>query len=112
MRNSKDPCACCDSTTWSHWRLRLNEAGDKVSESCDQCDVMKRPNQYDSVYKGDCNRGITTDPNIYDPDTKSEVPYSTPGEKAAAMKRLNIKQADSAERIHGARNETKRRTYG
>jgi len=111
MQLNKDKCNNCGSVNWSHWKMRINESGTDQSEECDQCSIMSRPKQYDDIYKGDCGKGLTTDPNIYDPVTKQEVPYSSPGEKAAIMKRLQIKQADSAERIHGARNDTVKKDY-
>ena len=81
------------------------------SESCDKCERMSRPCLYDDVYKGDCNKGLTSQENIADPTTGKPIPYSSVGEKVAIMKRLNIRQSPNAELQHGARNEVKRRTH-
>jgi len=106
----KAACASCGSTTYSHWR-KIYPNKDLPYEVCNNCECLVRPRVYDDVYKGDCGKGLTTDPNICDPDTGKEIPYSSPGEKASIMKRLNICQSPSAERQHGSRNETVRRTY-
>lgn len=47
------------------------------------------------------------------PEFARPIPFHTKRDKALAMKIANVRQADSAERQHGARNEegTRRRTY-
>lgn len=112
---TKSPCMTCGSATYSYWRkiYPLAKSGDVPYEECNECTELKRPRtSYDDIYTGDCHNGTTTDPNLCDPDTGKEIPYGSPKEKAAVMKRLNVAQHPGAERHHGAmREHTVRRTY-
>ena len=101
----KDPCGNCGSKTYSKWRKHYPEEK-PAWEECDMCGSFKGPKTYDDIYKGDCNSGVTTDPNLCDPATGRAIPYSSAGEKKAIMDRLQVKQNQSAERHHGARNES------
>lgn len=103
-------CGNCGSEVHTLWRYVVPQKGQPY-ERCDSCEAMKRPRTYDDVFKGDCNKGMTECEHIADPETGKPIPYSTPGEKAAILERLHLKQSDKAERVHGSRNETKRRTY-
>ena len=98
------PCGNCGSETHTAWKKVLPIKGDAY-EVCSDCSRVKAPRVYDDVYKGDCGKGTTTDPNLCDPVTGAEIPYSSPGEKSAIMQRLGVRQAESAERQRGVLNE-------
>jgi len=106
----RDACGNCGATDYSHWR-KVYPVKKPVYEVCDKCEKLNRPRTYDDIYKGDCNKGVSECEHLADPDTGQPIPYSTPGEKAAIMKKLGVVQSNRAERVHGARNETIRRTY-
>lgn len=78
---------------------------------CDVCGNLP-PVWLPDVYLGGPGGTPRTDPNLCDPKTGREISFSTKREKAAVMKYLGLQQARSAERQHGARNETgPRKTY-
>lgn len=91
-------------------RLRYFFFNGKMESVCDRCGDVPAVWLPD-VYLGGPGGTPRTDPNLVDPKTLREMPFSTKREKAVVMKYLNVRQADTAERIHGSRNETKRRTY-
>ena len=107
---SKSPCRNCGSTSYTRWQMVFPEEKPPY-EHCSECSKIGAKKLNEDIYKGDCNKGVTTDPNICDPKTGKEIPYSSAGEKAAIMKQLGIRQAESAERNHGSRNEVTRRSY-
>lgn len=83
--------------------VRIGYTDGKRWEYCDHCSDVKFSAEPD-IYLGS-KGGIQTDENICD-DNGTPIPFSSKREKAAIMKRLGIRQADSAERWHGARNES------
>ena len=91
-------------------RIRYWVDDGKVCCACDICGKIP-PVWLPDVYLGGPGGTQRTDPNLVDPKTLKEMPFSTRREKAAVMNYLQVRQADSAERNHGSRNETKRRIY-
>ena len=89
-------------------RINIGHYNDVRYELCDQCGKLPAMWLPDVFLGG--KGGIQTDENLCDKNGK-EIPFSTKREKAAIMRMLKVRQADSAERQHGSRNETKRRTY-
>ena len=96
-------CSGCGSTKASILHIVTTESG--LLENCDICSSAKAgdANQPD-VYLGS-KGGIQTCENICDPKTGQPVPFSSKREKKAIMDRLKLRQADSAEKQHGYRNE-------
>lgn len=95
------PCAACASTT--HSRVYFRMVKGKVFESCRNCEWKPLTPMYDDIFLG--GGGLKTDENICDPKTGREIPFITKQDKAVAMKIAGVKQAPSAERQHGYRNE-------
>ena len=91
-------------------RVRIGYQKGIKYELCDACGKIPAMWMPD-IYLG-TKGGLQTDPNICD-DKGNEIPFSSKREKAAIMKTLGLRQADSAERNSGARNEShlKRKTY-
>lgn len=81
----------------------MNKAGN-IIQTCQNCDWKPLTPMYDDVFLGKAG-GIKTDENICDPKTGREIPFVTKQDKAVAMRLAGVKQAASAERRHGARNE-------
>lgn len=99
-------CTTCDNQHAARLQGRIVDG--KYIEICDACGAA--PVWLPDVYLGS-KGGIQTDPQLVNPDTGKEIPFSTKREKAAVMKMLKLRQADQAEKQHGSRLEVKRRTY-
>lgn len=97
------PCPSCNSSK-HHTKLAHFENGNMVW-SCSDCQSISISSSYDDVYLGG-RGGVQTDPNIVHPKTGIEIPFQTKQDKAVAMKIAGVKQAASAERQHGFRNES------
>ena len=67
--------------------------------ACDRCGAGRQRGIPD-VYLGS-GSGERVEENLADPKTGKPIPFSTKGEKAAIMKRLNLKEA--GDRVRGAR---------
>lgn len=103
-------CNSCNSDVAARIRIGFDEKGNRW-EYCDVCANVPAVSTHDDVYFKS-NGAVQTDENLCDPKTGVPIPFSTKGEKAAIMKRLNIRQHESAERHHGARIEPiTRKTY-
>lgn len=101
-------CDNCGSDKAHAYRVVYAKEG--RYSGCNVCQGI-RATAVPDVYLGPSG-GIQTDPNLCDPKTGKEIPFSTKGEKKAIMERLGVRQAPSAERQHGARREEfKKRTY-
>lgn len=94
------PCGNCGSKLYHRIRYSFNGEW----RACSDCDRMPMTPRYDDIYIG--SGGIKTDPNICDPRTGRKIPFHTKQDKAIAMKIAGVKQSVSAERQHGARNES------
>lgn len=102
-------CGGCGNKKAHRTRTLCHQGG--LIEGCDLCMGLSTAGTAlpDTFLGG--GGGLQTDENIVDKQGR-EVPFSSKREKAAIMKELGLKQADSSERNHGARPETtKRRTY-
>lgn len=101
-------CDNCGSDKAHVYRIVYGRNGQH--SGCNICDGVRPSPVYD-VYLGPSG-GIQTDPNLCDPKTGKEIPFSTKGEKKAIMDRLGVRQAPSAERQHGYRREEyRKKTY-
>jgi hypothetical protein len=102
-------CGTCLSDKARAVSVRYREG--KWHDFCDVCSDVRVQGLPD-VFLGS-NGGIQTDDNIRDPKSGEMIPFSTKREKLAAMKRAGVRQAPSAEREHGHRNEShlNRKTY-
>lgn len=89
-------------------RVQISYIEGKKWERCDNCAHVP-PVWMPDVYLGS-KGGIQTDENLCD-SNGNPIPFSSKREKAAIMSMLKVRQANSAEKQHGSRNETKRRTY-
>jgi len=96
------PCVNCGSTLHHTVSIRYVD-GQKV-ERCSDCERIPMQTTYDDVYLGP-GSGMKTDPNLCDKKTGQEIPFYTKQDKAIVMKQLGLRQALSAERVHGHRNE-------
>ena len=96
-------CNTCGSDKAARIRMGIDSKTGKLWELCDIC------GQVPSVWLPDVflgnGGGVQTDENLCDPKTGVPIPFSTKREKAELMRKLNVRQADCAERQHGARNE-------
>jgi len=114
-------CPTCASTVAAVLRYRIVN-GESVG-TCDMCsNVRASDGALPDVYLGS-GGGIKYDEHLAWGHTGNKavddrcegkpIPYSTKREKALAMKLAGVRQADSAERQRGARNESHlhRRTY-
>ena len=96
--------ALCDNCgNQEAYVLRITFSKDGRYSGCDKCQGF-RATAVPDVYLGSSG-GLQTDPNLCDPKTRKEIPFSTKGEKAAIMKQLKVRQSLSAERVHGYRRE-------
>ena len=95
-------CTNCGNTKAYGYRCGFTTQG--KWEECDKCTDMRFTAQPDVYFRS--NGGIQTDPNICDKQGR-EIPFSCKRTKLAAMKEAGVRQAQSAERQHGARNENK-----
>lgn len=77
----------------------------KLWEYCDMCAHLP-PVWLPDVYLGGPGGTPRTDENLVNPKTGVPIEFSTKREKAAIMRMLNVRQADSAEHQHGGRNES------
>lgn len=84
-------------------RVRIGYHEGKKWEICDQCGAS--PVWLPDVFLGGHGGQERTDENLCGNDGKP-IPFSTKREKAAIMRMLNVRQADSAEHNHGYRNES------
>lgn len=104
-------CNTCGSDVAARVRMGIDKETGKLWEVCDLCANV--PHFWNpDVYLGS-KGGVQTDDCLCNPTTGQPIPFQTKREKAAIMNMLNIRQADSAERQHGARNEShlRRRKY-
>jgi hypothetical protein len=99
-------CGACGNEKAYHVQIKFTKKDGKL-ESCDRCGASSLPANYD-VYLG-TKGGIQREENLADPETGHPIPYTTKAEKAAIMKRLGLKE--SGDKVGGARNINKRRTY-
>lgn len=95
-------CGGCGYTLATGVRIGRDNDGTRW-EICDHCSNIKFHGLPD-VYLGS-KGGIQTDENLCGKDGKP-IPFSTKREKAAIMKHLGVRQADSAEKYHGSRNNS------
>lgn len=103
-------CGNCNTDVAARVQIGFDADGTRW-ERCDVCDRVPATCTHDDVYFKS-NGGVQTDENLCDPKTGVPIPFSSKGEKAAIMKRLNVRQHESAERHHGARIEPPtRKTY-
>jgi len=103
-------CNGCKSDVAARVRMGIDKETGKLWEVCDICSKIP-PVWLPDVFLGGPGGTVRTDEQLCNPDTGVPIPFSTRREKAAVMNMLNLRQADCAERQHGARNETRRRTY-
>ncbi len=84
--------------------------GTKLRRYCKDCVSGNGPAVPD-VYFGKeyINGAINYEENIADPKTGKPIPFYDKQSKKAAMDQAGVKEA--GDRVHGARNETKRSTY-
>lgn len=103
-------CSGCGNKEAHHTRTVYGQFG-RV-EGCEDCmGLSTSTTAIPDVYLGSSG-GLQTDENICDPKTGENPTFSSKREKAALMKKFGLRQADSAERQHGARPETNtKRTY-
>lgn len=103
-------CGGCNSNVAARVRIGFNKEGKKW-EYCDICGGMSAVWLPD-VFLGGPGGTVRTDENLCDNNGKP-IPFSTKREKKAIMNMLKVRQADSAERQHGYRNESHlhRKTY-
>jgi hypothetical protein len=103
-------CNTCNTTAAARIKIGYDKTGNKY-EICDLCSNVAPVWLPDVYLEG--NGGIQTNENLCNPKTGEPIPYSTKREKAAIMKMLKVREADSAGHQHGARNESHlhRKTY-
>jgi hypothetical protein len=97
-------CNSCGTDVASRVRSCISSSGE-ILESCDVCANIS-PVWLPDVYLGGPGGSTQTDECLCNPETGKPIPFSTKREKAAVMRMLNVKQAECAERQHGARNES------
>jgi len=99
-------CNGCGSNTAAWARMGFSEG--KMYEVCDVCSNVAAPwnpdvaMSYPDQYK---DGHVIRDPNLCDKKGQP-IPFSSKREKAIIMKQLGVRQALSAEKVHGARNES------
>lgn len=96
-------CNSCNTDVAARVRMGIDKDTGKLWELCDICGKIP-PIWLPDVYLGN-KGGIQTDETLCNPKTGKEIPFQTKREKAAIMRMLNLRQSDSAEHQHGARNE-------
>jgi hypothetical protein len=97
-------CNTCSSDVAARVKVWIDKEG-KSWEACDIC--SKLPAFWNpDVYLGGPGGHEQTDEQLCNPKTGEPIPFSTKREKAAIMNMLGLRQADSAERQHGSRNES------
>ena len=94
-------CNGCHSMTSN--RTRTGYTDGVRWEHCNICMTLPQFGQPDIFLGG--KGGIQTDENLCGDDGQP-IPFSTKGEKAAIVKKLGLRQSESAERQHGSRNES------
>ena len=82
----------------AHYVVLRFEKGRRTC-ACDRCGAG-RPRGLPDVYLGP-GSGERVEENLADPKTGRPIPFSTKGEKAEIMKRLNLREA--GDRVRGAR---------
>jgi len=97
-------CGGCGSDVAARVRIGYTSDGTRW-EMCDNCGRIP-PVWMPDVYLGGAGGRIQTDAGLCNPQTGVPIPFSTKREKAAVMRMLNVRQADSAERQGGSRNES------
>ncbi len=97
-------CNTCSSDVAARVRIGVTKEG-KTWEYCDMCGNLP-PAWMPDVYLGGPGGTPRTDENLCNPQTGKPIEFSTKREKAAIMRMLNVRQADSAEHQHGGRNES------
>lgn len=97
-------CNTCNSNLAARVRMGIDSKTGKTWELCDICGKIPAVWLPDVFLGG--QGGIQTDESLCDPKTNKPIPFQTKREKAAIMRMLNIRQADSAEHQHGGRNES------
>lgn len=101
---AKEPCLSCGATVWHTMNFVYPKNKSDAIVTCSECTHLPLSPRYDDVYIGS-GGGIKTDENLCDPKTGREIPFHTKQDKAVVMKMLGLRQAESAERQHGSRNE-------
>lgn len=96
-------CNNCGSTVAARVKMGIDKTTGKLWEVCDICGKIP-PVWLPDVFLGS-KGGVQTDENLCNPKTGQPIPFQTKREKAAIMRMLNVRQADSAEHEHGSRNE-------
>lgn len=104
-------CNGCNSDVAARVRIGVDSKTGQTWEICDICSRIP-PVWNPDVYL-EPGGGVRTDENLCNTKTGEPIPYSTKREKAAIMNMLGVRQADSAEKQHGSRNEMylHRKTY-
>lgn len=104
-------CNNCNTNLAARVRIVIDANTKEKYEMCDICSNTP-PVWLPDVFleKGG---GERSNEHLCNPQTGEPIPYSTKREKAAIMNMLKVRQADSAEHQHGARNESHlhRKTY-
>lgn len=95
-------CYGCKSDKATRTLTGRSAEGEKW-ERCNLCRNLP-PIWLPDMYLG-TKGGIQTDENLCGDDGRP-IPFQTKREKAIIAKQLGLRQSDSAERQHGARNES------
>lgn len=97
-------CNTCSTDLAARVKMGIGSDG-KLWEMCDICANL--PSFWNpDVFLGGSGGSPQTCENLCDPKTGRPIPFSTKREKAAIMNMLGVRQADSAERQRGSRNES------
>lgn len=97
-------CNTCNSDKAARVKMGIDSQTGKTWEVCDICANVPSFWMPD-VYLGNSGGMPQTDEQLVNPKTGQPIPFSTKREKAAIMKMLGLRQAASAERQGGSRNE-------
>lgn len=100
---NKEPCKNCGSANYYYWRKIVSEAYE--AEECSECSSGRTPALSPDVYFDSSKGAFQTDPNLCDRHT-GPIPFSSKREKAAILKRLNLREA--GDKQHGGRNFDKK----
>lgn len=102
-------CNTCKTDVAARIRVKIDEQTKQAYEMCDVCSSIPGVDIPDVFFI----QGETSNEQLCDPKTGIPYQYSSKREKAAIMKMLKVRQADSAEQQHGSRNEMylHRKTY-
>jgi hypothetical protein len=94
------PCEACNSRDYFYYRQRVDGNGNWQYE-CSQCSSGSQPQLSPDVYFDEKKGRYQTDPNLCD-RKGNEIPFSSRREKAAIMRRLNVREA--GDKVRGMRN--------